>query len=70
MHSGELGFREGSEAPPSLPGGQWGGAFGSGGRRTPPPPIFKDASGILSLPDLNQVCGGKQVLTPRCNPEL
>lgn len=27
VHSGELGFREGSEAPPSLPGGQWGGAF-------------------------------------------
>ena len=27
VHSGELGFREGSEAPPSFPGGQWGGAF-------------------------------------------
>lgn len=36
MHSGELGFREGSEAPPSLPGGQWGGAFDSRGWKEPP----------------------------------
>lgn len=36
VHPGELGFRERSEAPPSLPGGQWGSAFDSGGGKEPP----------------------------------
>lgn len=33
---GELGFREGSEAPPSLPGGLWGDGFDSRGGEAPP----------------------------------
>ena len=35
---GELGFREGSEAPPLLPGGLGGGAFDSRGGEAPPVP--------------------------------
>lgn len=35
---GELGFREGSEAPPLLPGGVGGGAFDSRGGEAPPAP--------------------------------
>lgn len=32
-------------------------------------PRFKHASDILSFPNLSQVCGGTQVLSPRWNPE-
>lgn len=67
MHSGGVRFpgRVGSSSLASW----WavGGAYDS--REWGSTPSFKDASGILSFPNLNQVCGGKQVPTPSLNPE-